>query len=102
MHSWDDPEKFKKSTEAEKDQALLHRMIDLAKNSVSRQVLDFKTGMHDAQNLDDVLEAEKAGHNKVSGPSILKMACNIMEVNRMREELIRSVHETSILSAIYY
>jgi hypothetical protein len=52
--------------------------------------------------LDDALEAEKAGYNKVSGPSMLKMACNIMEVNRMREELIRSVHETSILSAIYF
>jgi len=59
-----------------------------------------KTGM--ANGIEDVLEAEKAGHNKVNGPSMLKMACNIMEVNRLREQLIRSVHETSILSAIYF
>jgi hypothetical protein len=75
-------------------------MIDLAKNSVSRKVLDMKTGI--SSSIEDVLEAEKAGHTKVKGPSMLKMACNIMEVTRMREELIRSVHETSILSTIYF
>ena len=32
---------------------------------------------------------------------MLVMACNIMEVQRLREELIYAIHETAILAKIY-
>ena len=32
---------------------------------------------------------------------MLSMTCNIMEAHRLREELIESVHETSVLNKIY-
>lgn len=37
----------------------------------------------------------------VNAPSMLIMACNMIEVLRLREELIMRVHETDILSQIY-
>jgi hypothetical protein len=32
---------------------------------------------------------------------MLKMACNVMEAIRIREELIESIHETHVLGKIY-
>jgi hypothetical protein len=74
-------------------------MIDLAKNSISRQFLQMSRGM--ADRIDEAFEEENDKSNKVRIPSMLIMACNISEVIRLREELIRSVHETSILANVY-
>lgn len=54
-----------------------------------------------ADRIDEAFEEENDKANKVSVPSMLTMACNISEVIRLREELIRSVHETSILAKVY-
>jgi len=47
-------------------------------------------------------EQESESENKVvEAPSMMKMVCNIIEVLRLREELIQRAHETSVLTKIY-
>ena len=44
-------------------------------------------------------EAEDA--DKVKSPSMMVMACNILEVVRLREDLIRVAHESDLLWQVY-
>lgn len=37
----------------------------------------------------------------VKGPSMMVMGCNLVEVIRLREEIIQRVYETDVLSVIY-
>jgi hypothetical protein len=72
-------------------------MIDLAKNSVARHMIHpTDKSLETEQQVDD-----EPGSDKVKCPPMLIMACNIMEVQRLREELISSVHETAILAKVY-
>ena len=58
--------------------------------------------MHDqTRTSEEQAQIDEDGTEKVKCPSMLVMACNIMEVQRLREELISSIHECSILAKIY-
>jgi len=46
-------------------------------------------------NNDD--EADK----KVESPSLMSMSCNLVEVLRLREEIIQKIYETDLLTIIY-
>ena len=37
----------------------------------------------------------------VNQPSMMILSCNLIEVLRLREELIKSIHESDVLSIIY-
>ncbi len=50
---------------------------------------------------DDLFHLESDDEPKVEAPSLLSMSCNLVEVLRLREELILSIHETDVLSTIY-
>jgi hypothetical protein len=97
LFAWDTPAKFKSLTDDKKDEAILHRMIDLAKNSIARTF--FRMKINTKSDMDDQLN--EARDDEIKFPSMLKMACNVMEATRIREELIESIHETHVLSKIY-
>lgn len=75
----------------------------MAKNSVARPNLSYVGTQH----YDKDLSAQEANDIKrktelqLNVPSIMKMCCNIMEVIRLREEIIMRMHESSILGRIY-
>ena len=54
-------------------------------------------------HIEDFLE--KRGNSKlpevVKSPSLMVMSCNLIEILRLREELIQRIHETDELSIIY-
>ena len=81
---------------------IVRRMIDLAKESCARQLLD-KRDVVEAQCDDDDDEAEASGeHDKtVRSPSMMRMACNTLEVIRLREELIQRISECNELTKVY-
>jgi hypothetical protein len=51
LFDWDTPARFKKLTDDKKNAAILHRMIDLAKNSIARTF--FKMKVNANVNIDD-------------------------------------------------
>lgn len=54
-------------------------------------------------NIEDFMEKKGSSQlpEVVNQPTMLNMACNIFEAIRLREELIRQVHESDTLSIIY-
>ena len=68
----------------------------MAKNSVARQLIVIQENFHDQSDSDN--ETERM---TVKSPSMMRMCCNMLEVLRLREELIQRMHETFILKEIY-
>lgn len=58
-----------------------------------------KKGQDDMFKFETDDEQEKSNH--LPTPSLLTMSCNLVEVLRLREELISRIHETDLLSIIY-
>ena len=81
---------------------IVRRMIDLAKESCARQLLE-KRDVVEAQceDDDDDKSEEREDDKTVRSPSMLRMACNTLEVIRIREELIQRISECNELTAIY-
>ena len=46
-------------------------------------------------------ESEGEEGPDINPPSLMIMSCNILEVLRLREEIIHRVHETDLISAAY-
>ena len=68
-------------------------MIELARDSCSRQLIDKRDRIETTNDDDDDFQHIKMVDDKVRSPSMMRMACNIMEVIRLREELILRVSE---------
>ena len=68
----------------------------MAKNSVARQLIVIQENFHDQSDSDNETE-----RTTVKSPSMMRMCCNMLEVLRLREELIQRMHETFILKEIY-
>ena len=62
----------------------------MAKNSVARQLIIINEHFHEQSDSDE----EQEGNKVVKSPSMMRMCCNMLEVIRLREELIKRVHET--------
>lgn len=90
----------KYGTETANDK-IVRRMIDLAKSSAARQLLNKSDKIQDSIDYDDDYEHISVDDKTVRSPSMMRMACNMMEVIRLREELIQRVSECNILTKIY-
>jgi hypothetical protein len=62
-------------------------MIEMAKFSVARPAIDT------IEHADSV--------SGVQAPSMMRLCCNMIEVLRLREELIQRLHETALLKQLY-
>jgi len=85
------------------DEVLTEKMITLAKVSVTRKYGDdpeprssFGTGGGHRDSDDEAVK-----ERYVKSPSLLQLACNTVEVLRLRHDLIQIVHETEVLSRVY-
>ena len=68
-------------------------MIDLAKNSAARQLLDKNDKIGESNHYDkDIIEAN-VDDKTVRSPSMLRLACNLLESLRLREEIIERASE---------
>ena len=76
-------------------------MIELARDSCARQLVDKRDNIATTCDDDDDFQHIKMVDDKVRSPSMMRMACNIMEVIRLREELILRVSECNQLTEIY-
>lgn len=81
-------------------------MIDLAKLAVTEVASPEKPGGGAAgakkDDIDKLFKFDLEDKEKqVKGPSKLRMSCNIVEVVRLREEVIQRIYETDILSCVY-
>ena len=75
--------------EQDANQKIVARMIELAKESHARQLLDKRDKIEISCDDDDDEEVfDKEKDKVVRSPSIMRMACNTLEVLRLREELI--------------
>jgi hypothetical protein len=74
-------------------------MIEMAKGSVAKEVKEEVERFEEGEESED--EAAREERTSVKSPSMMRMACNIMEVLRLREELIERIDETSVLTKIY-
>ena len=94
----DDPEDLvsKYGTETANEK-IVRRMIELVKNSTARQLLNKYDKIHEQNEYDDDYEQVSIEDTTVRSPSMMRMACNMMEVVRLREELIQRVSECNIL-----
>ena len=81
---------------------ILKNMINLAKKTITGETQEEKL-IGGNLNIEDLLEkkADQAKPEVVKGPSMMIMACNLIEVVRLREELVQRIHETDILSLAY-
>lgn len=79
------------------NEKLTEKMIGLAKVSISRKYGEELEEPPKVIRRDEEEELKK----KIKSPSLMVMACNTTEAIRLREELIRVVHETDVLSQIY-
>jgi hypothetical protein len=54
-------------------------------------------------HIEDFLEkkADAAKPEIVKAPSMMIMSCNLIEIIRLREELVQKMHETDLLSIAY-
>ena len=82
---------------------IVRRMIDLARDSCARQLLDKRDRVEQScDDDDDAFETVLGKEDKiVRSPSMMKMACNLMEVIRVREELINRISECNALTQVY-
>lgn len=76
---------------------IVRRMIELAKDSSARQLVDKRDTVDKSCEDDDDYSYKGVDDKTVRSPSMLRMACNIMEVIRVREELILRISECNIL-----
>ena len=76
-------------------------MIELAQNSAARQLLNKSDKVQDSLEYDDDFEHVSEDDKVVRSPSMMRMACNLMEVIRLREELILRISECETLTKIY-
>jgi len=83
------------------NERIVRRMIELAKNSAARQLLEKSDKIQDKLNYDDDFEHIKENDKTVRSPSMMRIACNLLEVLRLREELIVRASECAILEKIY-
>lgn len=93
-----------KLTEAEgydelSDEKLTERMIEMAKLSITRKRQDQK--QEDTFAMPSSPRETSEVDGRVQSPSMMVMACNILEVLRLREELVRAVHEADLLARVY-
>lgn len=58
-------------------------MIEMAKTSVARQMIVINEHFHEQSDSD-----EEGERRTVKAPSMMRMCCNMLEVLRLREELI--------------
>ena len=82
---------------------IVRRMIELARDSCARQLLDKRDRVEQScDDDDDAFETVLGKDDKiVRSPSMMKMACNMMEVIRVREELINRISECNTLTQVY-
>jgi len=73
---------------------IVARMIDMAKKSVARPLIDVNADFYDESDSEQEPKEVKA-------PSMMRMCCNAMEALRLREELIQRLYETHLLGEIY-
>ena len=83
------------------NEAIVRRMIELARDSSARQLADKRDRVESPREDDDDFARIGADDNQVRSPSMMRMACNVMEVIRLREELIQRVSECNQLTALY-
>lgn len=69
----------------------------MAKGSVARPNLSYLDDKDEKTHDHQESQAEQ----KVKVPSMLKMFCNILEVYRLREQIILRMNESTILGRIY-
>lgn len=74
-------------------------MIEMAKGSVAKEVKEDIERFEDGEESEE--DAVREERTTVKSPSMMRMACNIMEVLRLREELIERIDETNILTKVY-
>lgn len=81
---------------------LISQTIKMAKDSVARPNLSFIGGASISNDQSKESNEQKLqAENHVNVPSMLKMFCNIVEVMRLREEIIMRMNECTILGRIY-
>ena len=77
-------------------------MIELAQESAARQILDKRDKIeHQCDDDEDYKYKSTIEDRVVRSPSMMQMACNVLEVIRLREELIQSIHESNALAQVY-
>lgn len=86
---------------------ILHRMISLAKVSVTGGSFDPLLVKDTKENnsdplMDMLFNSDKDSDEKqVKSPSLMMMSCNLIEALRLREEIIQKIYEADVLSIIY-
>ena len=68
-------------------------MIDLAKNSTARQLLEKQEQIENNKNYDEDIVKASLEDKTVKTPTLLHMGSNIIEALRLREELINRASE---------
>lgn len=84
---------------------VLAKMIDVAKFSITGdgKIKEPKHGLKkkkQVQEATDLFAFDVEGGD-INPPSMMIMSCNMLEVLRLREEIIQRVHETDLLSIVY-
>ena len=79
--------------EEEADEKLISRMIEFAKNSTARQLLDKNDKVGESNHYDKDIIAANEDDKTVRSPSMLRLACNLLESLRLREEIIEKASE---------
>ena len=81
------------------NELIVKRMIDMAKGSVAKIIAPTVERFDDGSDSEN--EEDREARTTVKAPSMMRMCCNILEVLRLREELIERINETNILAKIY-
>ena len=85
------------------NEQLVAKMIDMAKVTITSQTAAEKL-IGGRLDVEDLLEKKPDADKQtdvVNSPSMLVLCCNVMEVIRLKEELVQRIHETDLLSIIY-
>ena len=85
------------------NEQLVAKMIDMAKVTITSQTAAEKL-IGGRLDVEDLLEKKPDADKQtdvVNSPSMLVLCCNMMEVIRLKEELVQRIHETDLLSITY-
>ena len=85
------------------NEQLVAKMIDMAKVTITSQTAAEKL-IGGRLDVEDLLEKKPDADKQtdvVNSPSMLVLGCNVMEVIRLKEELVQRIHETDLLSITY-
>jgi hypothetical protein len=84
------------------DEQLTEQMIALAKVSISRPLGGEVKGADGSEGGTPrgEVDAEELRSMQIQSPSMMILACNTLEVLRLRKALIKLVHETDVLEDI--